>query len=90
MPAGNEGKYAQITLRVASVLNLVARGHSYEEISVALALGARTVASEASKAESLTGCLTYPELMRWWQDNEPHWARWWLDRLGIDPQDLVG
>jgi hypothetical protein len=51
--------------------------------------GLRTVAGDATKAEGLTGSTNKGELIRWWQDHERAWARWWLDQLGIDPQDLI-
>jgi DNA-binding CsgD family transcriptional regulator len=89
MPLGNEAIYEQITLRMALVLSLVARGHSYAEIASALNLGPRTVAGDASRAEILTGSANQGEMIRWWQDYGKDWAGWWLARLGIDPAYLI-
>ena len=89
MPMANEETYARITLRMARVLSRVARGHSYAEIADGMNLGLRTVAGDVTRAEGLTGSANKGELIRWWQDHERAWARWWLDQLGIDPQDLI-
>ena len=86
---GNEAVYEQITLRMARVLQRVAKRYSYPEIAAELNMVPRTIANYASRAETLTGAANQGELVRWWIENREDWARWWLADLEIDRSDAV-
>jgi DNA-binding CsgD family transcriptional regulator len=89
MPLANH-VYAQITVRMACVLALVAAQHTQEAIAERLDLAPRTVRNDVEHAKALAGCESQRELARWWLENRRGWLLWLMEQVGIDRGEVAG
>lgn len=89
MPLANH-VYAQITVRMARVLVLIARHYSQDEAANVLGIPRSTVRDDVARAENLTGCENQRELGRWWMENRLGWLLWLMEQLEIDRREVAG
>jgi DNA-binding CsgD family transcriptional regulator len=89
MPLANH-VYAQITVRMACVLALVAAQHTQEAIAERLDLAPRTVRNDIEHSKELARCESQRELGRWWLENRLGWLLWLMEQVEIDRREVAG